>query len=296
MSLLLDICQQLLTLIDDLSQNISLFIFFYFFLKSLFYYFSAPRTKMNSALLPNISMSQPLLPPTGASTTAGTPNNNNPLGNNNGGGPADRSMEPGSSPLRSSQDKPENGLSINYAGQVRVLSHSHLYGGPVGVPEPRAGDVSTSLDDSRGWGTGTSDDQMSPKEQSSSPDHVPRSINARSEDGDDDAHPMRSSGDSLERLREICDKSLPQHGNTMIDTASNEQIQPDGSTIFHCHLCSYTSPSRDEFNEHVNDHYEFRYVHINLPNIFTRITQLTRPSSIQGVQDGLWNLILIFLP
>ena len=267
MSLLLDICQQLLTLIDDLSQNISLCIFFYFFLKSLFYYFSAPRTKMNSALLPNISMSQPLLPPTGASTTAGTPNNNNPLGNNNGGGPADRSMEPGSSPLRSSQDKPENGLSINYAGQVRVLSHSHLYGGPVGVPEPRAGDVSTSLDDSRGWGTGTSDDQMSPKEQSSSPDHVPRSINARSEDGDDEAHPMRSSGDSLERLREICDKSLPQHGNTMIDTASNEQIQPDGSTIFHCHLCSYTSPSRDEFNEHVNDHYEFRYVLKYLPNI-----------------------------
>ena len=202
---------------------------------------------MNSALLPNISMSQPLLPPTGASTTA-TPNNN-PLGNNNGGGPA---MEQGSSPLRSSQDKPDNGLSINYAGQVRVLSHSHLYGGPVAAS---AGDVSTSLDDSRGWGTGTSDDQMSPKEQSSSPDHIPRSINARS---DDDEAPMRSSGDSLERLREICDKSLPQHGNTMIDTASNEQIQPDGSTIFHCHLCSYTSPSRDEFNDHVNDHYEFR--------------------------------------
>ena len=65
------------------------------------------------------------------------------------------------------------------------------------------------------------------------------------------------------RLREICNKSLPQPGNTMIDTASNESIQADGSTLFHCHLCAYTSTSRDEFNDHVNDHYEFRYVNLN---------------------------------
>ena len=80
---------------------------------------------------------------------------------------------------------------------------------------------------------------------------------------DSDEIPNRASGDSLERLREICNKSLPQPGNTMIDTASNESIQADGSTLFHCHLCAYTSTSRDEFNDHVNDHYEFRYVNLN---------------------------------
>ena len=212
---------------------------------------------MNSALLPNSLMSQPLLPPT--VTTAATPPN--PLG----GTPT---MEQNSSPLRP-QDKPENGLSINYAGRVSVLSHSHLYGSVPQLPHvPHVphrdvphGDVSTTLDDSRGWATGTSDDQMSPKEQSSSPDHVSREVHGEVHGGrsdEDEALPMRSSGDSLERLREICNKSLPQHGNTMIDTASNEQIQPDGSTLFHCHLCSFTTPSRDEFNEHVNDHYEFR--------------------------------------
>ena len=71
---------------------------------------------MNSALLPNSLMSQSLLPPPASS--ANTPPNGN----------GTSSMEQGSSPLRP-QDKPENGLSINYAGRVSVLSHSHLYGG-----------------------------------------------------------------------------------------------------------------------------------------------------------------------
>ena len=74
----------------------------------------------------------------------------------------------------------------------------------------------------------------------------------------DDDTEMRAPGDSLERLREICNNSLPQHGNTMIDTASNETLQADGSTLFHCHLCTFTSVDRDEYNEHTNDHYEFR--------------------------------------
>ena len=96
---------------------------------------------------------------------------------------------------------------------------------------------------------------MSPKEQSSSPDAMPK---MRSDEDMESNTPNRPSGDSLERLREICNKSLPQPGNTMIDTASNESIQADGSTLFHCHLCAYTSTSRDDFNDHVNDHYEFR--------------------------------------
>ena len=37
---------------------------------------------------------------------------------------------------------------------------------------------------------------------------------------DEDAE-MRAPGDSLERLREICNKSLPQHGNSMIGKPKN---------------------------------------------------------------------------
>lgn len=185
---------------------------------------------MNSACLPNSLMPQPLLPPPPPSSA--TPTNTTP------------SMDHNSS-LSDSPSKPENGLRINYQGSVSLLAHAPMYGGG-------NGDVSTTLDDSReerGW---TTDDQMSPKEQSSSPDALPKSQRS------DDEMMERPSGDSLERLREICNKSLPQHGNTMIDTANNETLQADGSTLFNCHLCSFTSVSRDEFNEHVNDHYEFR--------------------------------------
>lgn len=193
---------------------------------------------MNSACLPNSLRTQSLLPPPPASSATPTNSVSTPTMDHNSS--LSGSEAHLSSPLRPG-DKPENGgLRINYEGRVSVLSHAPIYGS--GNP-----DVSTTLDDSReerGW---TTDDQMSPKEQSSSPDALPKSDNDE-----------RPSGDSLERLREICNKSLPQHGNTMIDTASNESIQPDGSTLFHCHLCSFTSPSRDEFNDHVNDHYEFR--------------------------------------
>ena len=196
---------------------------------------------MNSACLPNSLMPQPLLPPTSVPlpvSSAPPTSNVAPPPNMDHNSSLSGSEAHLSSPLRP-QDKPENGLRINYEGRVSLLAHASIYGSG-------NGDVSTTLDDSReerGW---TTDDQMSPKEQSSSPDGIPKK-------SDDNPH-----GDSLERLREICDKSLPQHGNTMIDTAQNETLQPDGSTLFHCHLCSYTSLSRDEFNDHVNDHYEFR--------------------------------------
>ena len=204
---------------------------------------------MNSCL-PNPHL--PLLPPTAVppppTSTAPPANNTNTMDPHN---TSLSSNEPQfSSPIRPG-DKPENGLRINYEGRVSILGHGPIYGGG-------NGDVSTTLDDSReerGW---TTDDQMSPKEQSSSPDAmIPKS--STKSDEDESSPVQRPSGDSLERLREICNKSLPQPGNTMIDTASKESIQADGSTLFHCHLCAYTSTSRDEFNEHVNDHYEFRY-------------------------------------
>ena len=204
---------------------------------------------MNSCL-PNLPLLPPAaVPPPPTSTAPPTSSTTNMDPHNT----SLSSNEPQfSSPLRPA-DKPENGLRINYEGRVSILGHGPIYGGG-------NGDVSTTLDDSReerGW-TST-DDQMSPKEQSSSPDaHLPKP-SIKSDDEDQPMPIQRPTGDSLERLREICNKSLPQPGNTMLDTASNESIQPDGSTLFHCHLCAFTSTSRDEFNEHVNDHYEFRY-------------------------------------
>lgn len=207
---------------------------------------------MNSALLNTTLLSQPLLPPQPTPVppaSSAQPKNlmSSPTMDHNN---SSLTSEPhSSSPLRP-HIKPENGLSINYEGRVSVLAHAPLYGGG-------AGDVSTTLDDSRedkgGW---TDTDEMSPREHSSSPDMMPKSTTLLMDE--DEAMAMaRSTGDSLQRLREICNKSLPQHGSTMLETANNEQIQADGSTSFHCHLCSYTVFSREEFNEHVNDHYVF---------------------------------------
>ena len=78
-----------------------------------------------------------------------------------------------------------------------------------------------------------------------------------------------SAGESLERLQEICEKSMPV-GN-MLDASVEDQmigsdqhhidrgvIQQDGTTLYQCHLCTYTCLARDQFNDHVNGHYEFR--------------------------------------
>ena len=78
-----------------------------------------------------------------------------------------------------------------------------------------------------------------------------------------------SAGESLERLQEICEKSMPM-GN-ILDHSVEEQIiggdqhhldrgtlQQDGTTLYQCHLCTYTCLSREHFNDHMNGHYEFR--------------------------------------
>ena len=30
--------------------------------------------------------------------------------------------------------------------------------------------------------------------------------------------------------------------------------------VFTCHLCPYSSPSKDDYNDHVNGHYDFRCI------------------------------------
>ena len=105
-------------------------------------------------------------------------------------------------------------------------------------------------------------------------------IELNSDDIDDDELPTRqrgevvpsrfpSAGESLERLQEICEKSMPM--GTILDASVEEQIigtdqhhvdrgilQQDGTTLYQCHLCTYTCLSREQFNDHVNGHYEFR--------------------------------------
>ena len=77
---------------------------------------------------------------------------------------------------------------------------------------------------------------------------------------------------SLEKLQEICDKGIPT--NNKMEAADIEDINGgentgDGSAtngnglnshtgLFTCHLCTFSSASRDDFNNHVNSHYEFR--------------------------------------
>ena len=148
---------------------------------------------------------------------------------------------------------PRMPLQINYEGRVSVLAHA--------AAAPIYSDVSTTLDDS---GDDLRESPSSPYNKTSSDDHKDGS------DSDGGGHDLnRSSGSnsalsSLERLRQICNKSLAHHGNGdrphpgLLDTSMDGDL--DASHGFHCHLCTYSCSSRDEFNDHVNDHYEFRCV------------------------------------
>ena len=135
---------------------------------------------MNSACLPNSLMPQlplpPSLPPPPQLPVSQAPPPNNQVATPTGqvatpimqdhNSSLSGSEAHLSSPLRGPQDKPENGMRINYEGRVSLLAHAPIYGSGNGTDH-----VTTTLDDSReerGW---TTDDQMSPgKEQSSSPD------------------------------------------------------------------------------------------------------------------------------
>ena len=99
------------------------------------------------------------------------------------------------------------------------------------------------------------------------------------EDDDDDNEESggvldKSNGgsSSLDRLREICNKSIVIQpaaaggsgggGIGLLDRSigsdtNDSNGSTNGNNVYSCHLCSYTSLQRDEFNAHVNEHYVF---------------------------------------
>ncbi len=85
-----------------------------------------------------------------------------------------------------------------------------------------------SREEKGGW---TTDDQMSPKEQSSSPEQLPKST-TKSDEEDLEAMlptqpiPLTPGTDSLERLKEICNKSMPR---AVLNPANDSQIEPSES-------------------------------------------------------------------
>ena len=148
--------------------------------------------------------------------------------------PPNRTMS--SDDLHSSPRKDQ--LGISYEGMVSVL--------PTEADSPKQrqfSEVSTTAD------------------EDSSPIPVP---NPNADEEDDDIRFGAPKGDALRRLKEICEgkgvgesdaegKSIYIKGHRDPGT-----LQDDGQTIFQCHLCTYTSFKREEFNEHMNQHYEFR--------------------------------------
>ena len=148
---------------------------------------------------------------------------------------------------------PRMQLQINYEGRVSVVAHA--------TAAPIYSDVSTTLDDS---GDDLRESPSSPYNKTSSDDHKDGSDS----DGGHEQNSSSNALNSLERLRQICNKTLPSmphhgsnggdgpHSGGLLDTSMEGDL--DGSRGFHCHLCTFSCLARDEFNDHVNDHYEFR--------------------------------------
>ena len=65
----------------------------------------------------------------------------------------------------------------------------------------------------------------------------------------------RDPEDSLLRLREICEQGV--NDKPKDHSEGRGVLQEDGQTLFQCHLCTFTSFVREDFNEHMNGHYEF---------------------------------------
>lgn len=60
-----------------------------------------------------------------------------------------------------------------------------------------------------------------------------------------------SAGDALERLRQICQSAM----------SGPSSLDGDGESpaaTFPCHLCPFVCCSREAFNDHLNNHYDFR--------------------------------------
>ncbi len=139
---------------------------------------------------------------------------------------------------------PKMHMQINYEGRVRVL------------PGQVFGEISTSLDDS-----GDALEQ--------SPTNLESKIGEHKEGSDSDSgrHGLYNGHlDSLERLKHICSSAIESGGNHKASFGPGQNIPSADSSVdgegfpsqFHCHLCSFNCTNREEFNNHVNNHYEFR--------------------------------------
>ena len=190
---------------------------------------------MSSTCIPTSMISQPRLPMSEEMTGPGSDQQKS------------RRSENESSMKKDAYSLHHHPRMINYEGRVSVVAHA--------TAAPIYSDVSTTLDDS---GDDLRESPSSPYHKTSSDDHKDGSDS----DGGHDLNRSSSSNtalNSLERLRQICNKTMPSmvhHGNGSdghLDTSLD-----DAAPGFHCHLCTYSSMSRDEFNDHVNDHYEFR--------------------------------------
>lgn len=151
------------------------------------------------------------------------------------------STPPGSDPDLD-PNKVHHHLQISYEGRVSLVSEA-IYDKSSSTPDDSCDDMRPS--------------PGSPSTKASSEDNKEGSDS----DGARDSVQSRevTSLDSLERLRQICHSALSGGGRTEPSSLDGDRDTPSSSSLlFHCHLCAFTSGARDEFNDHVNDHYEFR--------------------------------------
>jgi len=120
-------------------------------------------------------------------------------------------------------------LQINYEGRVRVL------------PEK----VFSTLDDSEDISNlcskiNTADENKEVGSTTDGPNHPLGIING--------------TLDSIEQLRHIYNNHVNRNGPSLDSSIDGDESPP---SLFQCHLCSFTSNNREDFNSHVNNHYEF---------------------------------------
>lgn len=62
-------------------------------------------------------------------------------------------------------------------------------------------------------------------------------------------------------LRDICERAKSQHGadfSSRRRTSHSENGEADEAGNYTCHICQFVTTSREEYNDHVNGHFEFR--------------------------------------
>jgi hypothetical protein len=153
-----------------------------------------------------------------------------------------------------SASKPGSRLDELFNSKSRALSLSVSVAAAAAAVAGKGGNGNGSLGSEK-----DDDDDQEIKVEDDDDDEEMRKV-----DNDEDSRPGESS--SLDRLREICNKSLISlppgtPGSGILDRSigsDTDNGSSNGNTVYTCHLCSFSSLNRDEFNNHVNGHYEFR--------------------------------------